>query len=82
MNLFGRILFRLYAIRVYRDGDGLGYVWVWWHPLAWVLAPFILFVHMLANGVVPAWRYRYDAGWQIAPYFKLRPDKLEWISRG
>jgi hypothetical protein len=81
MNLFGRMLFAIYAIQVYKDGDGFGYIWNWWHPMAWILAPIVLLIHAMIEGVPRAWRYRYDAGWQMAPYFKQHPEKIRWISR-
>lgn len=82
MNKFGKLLHTIRAIQVYRDGDGFGFVWCWQHPIAWILAPTVLFIHMLIEGVPSAWRYRYDAGWGLAPYFKQHPEKIQWISRG
>lgn len=82
MNLLGRTLFSIYAIRVYQDGDSLGFVWNWWHPASWIFAPLTLLTHMLVEGVPTAWHYRYDAGWCMAPFYKEHPEKLQWISRG
>lgn len=42
MTKIGRILKACWMIRVYRDGDGFGFVWRWWNPLTWVVAPLAL----------------------------------------
>ena len=35
MTPIGRLLKATRAIRVYKDGDGHGFVWRWWNPVAW-----------------------------------------------
>lgn len=81
INLLGRLLYKARAIRIYKDGPCLGFVWCWWHPVSWILAPFTLGVHVCLEGVVNAWRYRHDAGWTLAPYYKLHPAEVVWITK-
>jgi hypothetical protein len=69
MTSFGKILNLLGAIRVYRNGDGHGFIWRWYHPLAWVLAPLALIASGLLEGFPQTWKYREQIGFRIDPYF-------------
>lgn len=74
----GRLIRSTGAARFYHDGDGAGFVWRWWHPLTWVLAPLGLVAMCAITGVPEAWRYRHDIGLGMKPWFKDNPDRLEW----
>lgn len=76
---FGQALRLSGAARFYHNGDGVGFVWRWWHPLAWVMAPLAFVVSVLVDGVPETLRYRYEVGFGINPWFKAHPDELEWL---
>lgn len=78
LSPFGRLLWSSGAARFYHNGDGAGFVWRWWHPLAWVCAPLFFVTLCLVDGVPGAWRWRQDAGLRLAPWFVIHPDRLEW----
>lgn len=66
-------------IRVYRDGDGFGFVWRWWNPLAWIAAPLAFIVGVLVQGVPETLRYKHNLGFGMNPWFVENPERLEWI---
>jgi hypothetical protein len=77
------VLFRIYAVRTYKNGDGYNALWNWWHPVSWVLVPILLILSFILYGVVEnldSLRNRpQDFGLGIADYFKKSPDKLVWV---
>lgn len=79
MTPFGRILKALGVIRLYRNGDGHGFVWRWWNPITWVAAPLIVLVVVLLQGVPQTLRHPHEVGFGTHPYFIDHPDKLEWL---
>lgn len=68
-----------YIAKVYKDGDTHGFVWQWFNPLSWIIAPVIFFLSCLLTGIPDTWKYRYDNGFGIKPYFINNPDKLKWL---
>lgn len=74
----GRGIRRTGAASFYHNGDGAGFVWRWWHPLSWVLAPLFFLLHCGACGVPDAWRYRHETGLRMDPWFIKNPSHLEW----
>ena len=76
----GKIIRLSGAARFYHDGDSAGFVWRWWHPFTWVLAPFTFTYMVLAVGVPEAIRYRHEGGFGMKPYFLHNPEKLIWES--
>jgi len=66
------------AARFYHNGDGAGFVWRWWHPASWVLAPLAFVVSCIIQGAPDAWDSRHDIGFGMNPWFIANPDKLEW----
>ncbi|GHC61731.1 hypothetical protein [Limoniibacter endophyticus] len=78
LKMVGRVIRASGAARFYHDGDGAGFVWRWWSPVAWVLAPLSFIVACLAIGIPDAWRDRHDFGFGMKPWFIQNPDRLFW----
>lgn len=79
LNRFGRAINSTGAMRCYRDGSTIGFVWRTWHPLAWILGPIMFLAYGLISGFPEAWRYRHDIGFGMKPWFKEHPERLEWL---
>lgn len=79
LKVAGKIIYHSGAARFYYDGDGLGFVWNWWHPLTWFMAPILLMIHVVLEGVIEAWKYKHDLGIGMKPWFKENPERLEWM---
>ena len=75
---FGKCLRTTGACRFYHNGDGAGFVWKWWHPVAWVLAPILFVILCILEGVPEAIKSRRDIGFKMDPYFIKNPDRLIW----
>jgi hypothetical protein len=74
----GRVIHATGAARFYHDGDGAGFVWRAWHPLAWLCAPILFGAHCVVAGVPDTVRNRHDVGFGMKPWFRLHPERLEW----
>lgn len=74
----GKIIYMVRVARFYHNGDGAGFIWRWWHPLSWILAPIGFIVACVIVGVPEAWRNRHEFGFCMDPWFVRNPDKLEW----
>ena len=79
MNTLGKIFAYLQVIRVYRNGDGFGFVWRWWNPVTWVFAPLLFAVAAFFEGVPATVENRHNIGFVMDPYFIDNPEQLEWI---
>lgn len=67
------------VIRVYRNGDGYGFVWRWWNPLAWIIVPLMIAYAVLLQGVPETIRGKHDVGLGLSPWFIEHPERLEWL---
>jgi hypothetical protein len=74
----GRVLRSSGAARFYHNGDGAGFVWRFWHPLAWIIAPIALIASVIVEGAPSTWRHRHQIGFGMDPWFLKNPDKLRW----
>lgn len=79
MNKLGRTLKWIRVIRVYKDGDGFGFVWRWWNPLTWLLAPGFVWFAVLMQGIPETLRAPHDIGFGIKPWFIEHPERFEWV---
>jgi len=79
MNKLGQMFYYLRVIRVYRNGDGFGFVWRWWNPVSWLFAPLLFALSAFFEGVPYTWKTKYNVGFGIDPYFIKHPEQLEWI---
>lgn len=79
MNKLSNFLKSLWVIRVYKDGDGFGFVWRWLNPLTWLLAPVFILYAVLMQGVPETLANLHYVGIGINPWFIERPERLEWI---
>lgn len=75
----GKIMRITGVARFYRDGNGARFIWRWWHPLSWILAPLFVVVSVVLDGIFDTWRYRHDIGIGMKPWFKERPAELRWF---
>lgn len=73
------ILYFSKAMRFFKDGDGLGVLWRWWHPLTWLLAPLIFLLSCVMVGVPEAYKNRHEIGFGLSSFWKENKDKIEWI---
>lgn len=83
MTKFGRLLFKLRAIRLYRGNvqyakDYHDFIWNWWNPIAWVIAPLTFVLMGLIIGFPEAWRTKTEGGFGMNPYFTNNNIELEW----
>lgn len=79
VSLFGKIMYYTGSIRYYYNGDGLGMVWRYWHPLAWVFIPVLFILLGFLEGFPRTWERKSDMGIGLDPYFEKNPEKLEWF---
>lgn len=79
MTPFGRFVRFTRAARFYRNGDGAGLLWHWWHPLAWVAAPLLFAASVGLAGAPETWRNRHELGLRMNPWFVEHPERLEWM---
>ena len=79
MRFAGKFIYFLGAAKFYYNGDTLGYVWRWWHPLSWLLLPVFFVISVLIVGFPETVKYKHDLGIDIAPFFKQNPEQLEWL---
>lgn len=69
------------SLKFFKDGDGLGCLWRWWHPLTWVLAPLIFVLSCVMSGVPQAYKERHQIGFGLSPFWKKKENenKIEWL---
>lgn len=79
LNRLGRALKALRMIRVYKDGDGVGFVWRWWNPLTWIAFPSYFALAVLIQGLPETLRYKHYIGIGMKPWFIDHPERLEWL---
>lgn len=74
----GRALRFIGVCKFYHDGDGAGFVWRWWHPAAWVLAPLAFCGGVLAQGFSESLKYKHHLGFGLGPYWCSRKAEIKW----
>ena len=77
----GRVIYWTGAARFYHNGDGAGFIWRWWHPLAWIVAPLGFIASVVMVGLPETWSDKHALGFGMNPYFVKHPDKLVWAAR-
>ena len=77
-----QFFYSIRAIRLYYDGDGLGFVWNWWHPASWICVPLFFAISVILDGAPATWKDRSGLGCGVAPYFKKHPEKLKMETKG
>jgi hypothetical protein len=70
----GRALWWTGCVRYYRDGDGIGAVFHWWHPVTWIVWIITLQICGLIGepifNVVPL---------KLSKYWKDKKEEMEWF---
>lgn len=75
----GRFLAKTGSAKIYANGDSVGFVWRWWHPLSWVFAPTAIIISILMQGIPETLVDRHHLGFGLSPWLKANPDQLHWI---
>lgn len=65
----GLLIRRTGAAKFFHNGDGTGFLWRWWHPLAWVMVPLLIVLQVLIEGIPEMWRSRSDLGLRLPRKF-------------
>lgn len=81
MKPLAKFLYYTKAAKFYYNGDCLGFVWRYWHPLTWVLLPLLAMLFVGLVGVPQAYKDRDDIGIGVTKYFKQHPEQLYWFKR-
>lgn len=71
----GKALYYLGVVRFYKDGDGHGVVFRWWHPLTWIA--FILMIFVCA--FVSEATVQETIPLRVSKYFRENPKLLKWM---
>lgn len=79
INFFGKVLYSLKSVRFYQNGDGVGFVWIYWNPISWIMIPVFLIIHVLMVGIPDTKQNIHECGITLNPYFKKHPEKLVWV---
>jgi len=80
LSLLGRVMYATGSMRTYENGDAIGFVWRWWHPIAWILCPLCLIINVLIYGILQTWEEKHRLGLCMDPWFKEHPEKLKWTN--
>lgn len=81
MKAIARIILWSRMLKFYKDGSVFGFVWNWFNPLSWIFSPIMFLTGIFLYGMLETWKYRYQLGFGMNPYFKEHPEKLVWIKR-
>lgn len=79
LSPLGKALKAARVIRIYKDGDARGFVWRWWNPLSWIIAPLSFAFVCAMQGIPETIRYKHDVGFGMKPWFIEHPNRLEWL---
>lgn len=74
LSPLGKLLRAIGAVRIHDDGDGLGCVFRWWHPVAW-----LLWVAMLPVCGVVGERISEAVPFRVSQWFRDHPERLQWL---
>ena len=80
ISKFGRIMIYLRAIRVYKNGDGFGFVWNYWNPLCFFIIPVAFVGSIFFVGICDTMRDLHDIGIGMDPYFIKNPERLKGLN--
>ena len=71
---FGLVLWYLGVVKLFKNGDGVGVIWRWWHPITWI--HFIIFIPICAflgekiTEVIPL---------RLDGYWREKKINIEWL---
>jgi hypothetical protein len=75
MTPFGKFILYTKMVWAYDNGDAIGFVFRWWHPLVWIVAPLVFILAVLMHGFPETWHNREDLGFRITPFIKKKMDE-------
>jgi hypothetical protein len=81
MRPLAKFLYYTRAARFYYNGDTLGFVWRYWHPISWIFLPLLVILYAAIVGIPQAYKDKDGLGIDINSYFKKHPDRLQWFKR-
>ena len=73
-----RFLLNIRAIKAWRDGDGISFVWRWYHPLTWIATPVFVCVSVVLYGITETKLSELGIG--LSKYWKAHRSEREWLS--
>lgn len=79
MKPFGKFLYYTGSVRIYANADCIGFVWKWWNPMSWILAPIAILISILVQGIPDIMKNPSDIGLKLDPYFHKNSKKVEWL---
>jgi hypothetical protein len=85
MTKFGKLCARLYILRLYKMKENTkshftpGVILNYWHPLAWLLAIFMLVGMVIMYGVPEAVKALNEEPFRVSPWYAKNNKEIEWI---
>lgn len=74
-----RFLLNIRAIKAWRDGDGISFVWRWYHPVSWVAVPVSLCGAFVFGGI-DNFPKLHELGIGLDRYWKDHKSEREFLS--
>ena len=71
----GRFVRSVRAARFYSHGGAIGFLWNWWHPLAWISVPFLFVFCVACVGIPEAWWRRSEIGVRLPRRFDRERER-------
>lgn len=71
----GIVLWCLYAVRLYKDGDAVNGIFRWWHPLTWLLIIILIIpCAIMGERITDVFPVRLNA------YWRTRRAQVQWVT--
>lgn len=83
LSWIGKLMWKVYAVNIFRDGDGGSFIYNKWHPLTYVfmlISIVFTFVMEGYEGVSREWNYS-KFYWDYTDYWKKPENEIVWIKR-
>ena len=78
LNKFGKAVKALGMASLWKDGDSSSFCWNWWHPLTWVVTPFLALTVVFFGGIKELKENHYNYGFGLSPYWKARKKERKF----
>jgi len=79
MKTFPKILKNIGAITIWRDGNGISFIWRWWHPVTWFFVPLLFIANVFLEGLPNTWKYKDSIGLGLSNYWKKNKNKRKFL---
>lgn len=80
LTSFAKVLVKLKVFRIYslKGSNKIGgFLWNWYNPISWVLAPIGFACQVFMEGFPEAVKYKYELGFGINPFYKDKEIEFE-----